>query len=141
MARPTKLTPALLTKLDAIADTGRSLTSVCEALDIDPDTFRTWEALDPVDERVSRFHGMAARVRARANDGRRDQLDKVLEAALADPDVAPSKKAEIAIQWHRLLGVNRVELTGRDGGAIEVSADARGRLEDLLKRSAGGDDA
>lgn len=135
MARPTKLTPALLTKLDGIADAGMSLKAVCAKLDIDPDTFRTWETLPPDDGTVSRFLDLAARVRARANTGMLDKCDGIIVSALDDPDVSVSKKAELAIQYKRLVGTQRVELTGKDGGPVAVDVtDAKARLLSGLGR-------
>jgi hypothetical protein len=60
VAAPTKLTPALLAKLDGIADDGLTLAEVCHQLGIGVTTWRRWEA----EEANEVFRAMAARVRA-----------------------------------------------------------------------------
>lgn len=128
MARPTKLTATLLDKLEAIADDGRSLKSVCAHIDIETDTFRSWESLPDDHPNVARFHGLAARVRARANAGMLDKCDGVIVTALDDPDVKPAEKAALAIQYKRLVGPQRVELSGPDGGPIRSAGPDLSKL-------------
>lgn len=116
MARPSKLTTALIAKLDEIADEGRSLKQVCTHLGITENTFRAWEASSGNDA----FLSAAARVRARANEGMLDKCDGVIAAAFDDPDMRPGEKAALAIQYKRLVGSHKIELTGKDGGPVEV---------------------
>lgn len=129
MARPTKLTGALLTKLDAIADDGRSLADVCTHLEISQNTWRSWESASGDDALHAEFLSMAARVRARANTGMLDKCDGIILAALNAQDVPAAKKAELAIQYKRLVGTQRVELTGKDGGPVTVDVSG---AKDLL---------
>lgn len=112
MARPTKLTPELLAKLEDIADAGMSIKGVCAKLNVGETTWRTWEASTEETTLVSEFRGLAARVRARANAGMLDKCDGVIAAALDDPDVRPGEKAALAIQYKRLVGTHKVEVSG-----------------------------
>lgn len=137
MARPTKLTPALLTKLESIADDGLTLKEACRGLGIDEKTWRRWEAVASDD---SPFRPLAARVRAGMGSATDDMAWGVLREVAEDVEARASDRLAAAQAILRLRTAHRVELTGVGGGPVEVSVDARQRLEDLLKRS-GGDDA
>lgn len=138
MARPSKLTTETLDKLDAVADDGLGIQAACEKAGIDSDTFRRWEAKDDSDPLLERFRGIAARVRARANWGLLDKCDSVIAKALDDDEVRLTDRAALAIQFKRLNGAQRIELTGKDGGPLEVieraSRDLDSRLDRLAER-------
>lgn len=150
MAAPTKLTKAMLEKLDEVADDGLTLKEVCAYLGIGTTTFYRWEAREEHEE----FRGMAARVRAGMGSATDDlawgTLRAVLEAEgewVEGPDgkqvyvhgTTTSEKVAAAQAILRLRTAHKVELTGKDGGPVEID-DARNRLiEGLSKLSNTGD--
>lgn len=147
MARPKKLTDELLTKLDEIAADGLTIKEVCTRIGISEDSWRRWELSDEKDELAERFRGLAARVRAGMGRATDDLAWGALREVLADASTRASDKIAAAATILRLRTAHRVELTGRDGGPVEVDASsARAKLLAQLeqidaRRRAARDDA
>ncbi len=125
MAPKTKLTKALLTTLESIADEGLTLKEVCKQLDIDVKTWRKWEATQAHDA----FVPLAVRVRAGMGSATDDMAWGVLREVAEDSEARSADRLAAATAILRLRTAHKIELTGKDGGAIDVSVDdARNRL-------------
>lgn len=134
MAAPSKLTTALCDKLDTVADKGWTLKEICRHLSISDDAWRNWENREPDGELHERFIGMAARVRAGQGSATDDLAWGVLREVAEDIEARHSDRLAAATAILRLRTAHRVELTGKDGGAVVF--DSKAALVDLLKRSA-----
>lgn len=137
MAAPSKLDAELLAKFEAVVDEGLTLKELVVKLGISDNTFRGWENRDPdgTDEHAA-FIRLAARARAGMGSATDDMAWGVLRQVAENPAARDSDRLAAAQAILRLRTAHRVEVTGKDGGPVDVSVDARGRLEDLLKRSA-----
>lgn len=138
MAAPSKLTAALLTKLEAVTDQGWTLKAVCAHLGISDDSWRSWEnrVPDEGDDLHVRFLGLAARVRAGMGSATDDMAWGVLREVAEDPALKPSDRLAAAQAILRLRIPHRVELTGKDGGAVRLDAgSALDRLDAMIAAS------
>ena len=136
MPPASKLDAKMVAKLEAIADDGMTLKDLCSKLGIGIPTWRRWEASDSDDQHVVAFRPLAARVRAGMGSAIDDMAWGVLREVAEDPLSRPSDRLAAAQAILRLRTAHRVEVTGKDGGPLEVSIDARAALDDLLRRSA-----
>lgn len=137
MAAPSKLNAALIKKFEAIVDDGLTLKELVGKLGVSDTAFRGWENREPDGSEVhASFVRLAARARAGMGSATDDMAWGVLREVAEDPLARASDRLAAAQAILRLRTAHKVELTGRDGGPVEVSVDARSRLEDLLKRSA-----
>lgn len=130
MSAHPKLTPQLLTKLDAIADDGLTIKEVCHHIGIAPRTWRNWEARTDSTDLLDSFRPMAARVRAGLGSATDELAWGVLREVAEDATARASDRVTAAQAILRLRTAHRVELSGRDGGPIETAdvSDARALL-------------
>jgi len=113
--RPTKLTPALLDKLDPIAADAWSIREACAAVGISEATWRRWEVSATADELHVRFREIAAVTRAASGAKVEELAWGVLRAVMEDDDARPADRVAAAGTTLRLRTPSRMELTGRDG--------------------------
>jgi len=140
MARPSKLTAALLDTLEPIAQDAWSVREACAAIGVTEGTWRRWETSANGDELHVRFRELAERTRA-ASGLKVDELAwGVLRRVMEDESARDADRIAAAATALRLRNAQRVELTGRDGQPLEAAADhaatARARLKAGLDRLA-----
>ncbi len=126
--RPTKLTPALLKKLEEVAGNGWTLKEVCYHIGISDDTWRSWENRESDTENHERFLVLATRVRAGMGAAIDDLAWGVLREAMDDPSVKAGDRITAATNALRLRTAHRVEVSGPDGGPIPGVAPDLSRL-------------
>ncbi len=129
MAPASKLTAVLVAKLDAVADDGLTIKEVCSAIGIEPRTFRRWEALEGDAPLLVSFRPLAARVRAGMGSATDDMAWGVLREVAEDGEARTADRLAAATAILRLRTAHKVELTGKDGGAVEVDVSG---ARDLL---------
>lgn len=134
MARPSKLTVALIAKLEPIAGNGWTLKQVCREIGIDDDTWRSWENREPGDDTHTRFLGLAARVRAGMGVAVNDLAWGTLREVIEDPDAPRADRIAAATNALRLQTAHRVELTGANGGPIRSAGPDLSKLTDAELR-------
>lgn len=110
--RPTKLTKALVAKLQTIADDGLALNEACRKLGISTEAWRRWENNGRDDELHTLFRGLAARVRAGMGSATDDMAWGVLREVAEDPLARPSDRLAAAQAILRLRSTHKVELSG-----------------------------
>ena len=130
MAAPSKLTTALLGKLDDIADEGLTLKELVKKIGISDNTFRGYENREPDgSEEHAEFLRLAARARAGMGSATDDMAWGVLREVAEDCEAKTTDRLAAATAILRLRTAHKVELTGKDGGAVEVDV---GGARDLL---------
>lgn len=135
MAAHTKLDEALIEKLDAVADEGLTIKEACRKIGIEPRTFRRWEALEGDEPLLVSFRPLAARVRAGMGSATDDLAWGVLREVAEDAKAKTTDRLAAATAILRLRTAHKVELTGKDGGAVAVDVSgARDLLAAGLER-------
>lgn len=130
--RPTKLSAALITKLEAIADDQWSIKDACNTLGIGETTWRRWEA-DPTPDpspELAAFRSLAARVRAGSGDKIEGAAWGVLREVLEDVEAPRGERITAATNALRLRTAHRVEVSGPDGGPIPTARPDLSQLTD-----------
>ena len=135
--RPTLLTPEIRGQILNLLKRGNYRQTAAHAVGIDPETFRRWMRASEEDaDGVGEYAGFAAAVVMAEGEAESTVLQKLIGGL--DPDPA-------SLRWYlerkhkaRWAGKERLEVSGPDGGPIEM-ADARagvmGKLASLAARS------
>lgn len=156
MARPTKLTAKITEAVcDAIRE-GLSIEGACSHAGIARSTFHDWVSRGEDGEaEFSDFADQTARARAEVEERLLGSIEWAAGKRMRRRALGTGSDFETFEEEERdwraaawLLerkfpeaygNKQTLEHTGKDGGPIGVSVDARERLEDLLKRSGGND--
>lgn len=120
MSAHPKLTTELLAKLDKIADDGLTIKEVCSHIGISPRTWRNWEANTNSTELLDSFRPLAARVRAGMGTATDDLAWGVLREVADNTEARDSDRINAALAILRLRTAHRIEVTGRNGGHIQI---------------------
>jgi hypothetical protein len=124
--RSTKLTEELIAELERTAAAHWSINDACAHLGITDKTWRNWKAVGEKEheagERDSihvRFLLLATRVGA---PRRRTICAGVLQTIALDKEAKASDRVAAALGLLRLDAASKVEVSGPDGGALQIAA-------------------
>lgn len=121
MGAPSKLDAALIAKFEAVVDEGLTLKELVRKIGISDNTFRGYENREPdgTDEHAA-FLRLAARARAGMGSATDDMAWGVLREVAECSEAKVSDRLAAATAILRLRTAHKVELTGKNGGPVEV---------------------
>ncbi len=128
--RPSGLTEDLIQELEEKAASYWSINDACAMLGITDTTWRKWrkrgnaeiEEWGEQEEECLTAHARFARLAARVGAPRRRTICAgVLQTIIMDKDAKDSDRLQAALGLLRLDHTAKLEVTGADGGALEVA--------------------